>query len=112
MDSDVASSLRHEHQSDSAAERVLHSIVNARTVCRLHQSGAPVGSWCSGYNVPQNKKNKKTDRTSRQTQAGIGHSAAAHRGGHMQTSRLALLAGFNSVFEFVMRSARVRLAVA
>ena len=27
---------------------------------------------------------KKTDRTSRQTQAGIGHSAPAHRGGHMQ----------------------------
>ena len=27
---------------------------------------------------------KKTDRTSRQTQAGIGHSAPAHRGEHMQ----------------------------
>ena len=30
------------------------------------------------------KKKKKTDRTSRQTQAGIGHSLPAHRGGHMQ----------------------------
>ena len=30
------------------------------------------------------KKRKRTDRTSRQTQAGIGHSAHAHRGGHMQ----------------------------
>ena len=30
------------------------------------------------------KKQKKTDRTSRQTQAGIGHSARAHRGGHVQ----------------------------
>ena len=30
------------------------------------------------------KKQKKTDRTSHQTQAGIGHSAPAHRGGHMQ----------------------------
>ena len=30
------------------------------------------------------KKKKKADRTSRQTQAGIGHSAPAHRGGHMQ----------------------------
>ena len=27
---------------------------------------------------------KPTDRTSRQTQAGIGHSAPAHRGGHVQ----------------------------
>ena len=30
------------------------------------------------------KKKKITDRTSRQTQAGIGHSAPAHRGGHVQ----------------------------
>ena len=30
------------------------------------------------------KKKKKTDQTSRRTQAGIGHSAPAHRGGHMQ----------------------------
>ena len=27
---------------------------------------------------------KKPDRTSRQTQAGIGHSTPAHRGGHVQ----------------------------
>ena len=30
------------------------------------------------------KKHTHTDRTSRQTQAGIGHSAPAHRGGHVQ----------------------------
>ena len=29
----------------------------------------------------EKKKKGKTDRTSRQTQAGIGHSAPAHRGG-------------------------------
>ena len=34
--------------------------------------------------VVKKKKKKKTDRTSRQTQAGIGHSTPAHRGGHMQ----------------------------
>ena len=33
------------------------------------------------------KKKKKKNRTSRQTQAGIGHSAPAHRGGHVQNSR-------------------------
>ena len=30
------------------------------------------------------KKHTHTDRTSRRTQAGIGHSAPAHRGGHVQ----------------------------
>ena len=30
------------------------------------------------------KKKIKTDRTSRQTQADIGHSTPAHRGGHVQ----------------------------
>ena len=30
------------------------------------------------------QKQKKTDGTSRQTRAGIGHSAPAHRGGHVQ----------------------------
>ena len=30
------------------------------------------------------QKKKKNFRTSRQTQAGIGHSAPAHRGGHVQ----------------------------
>ena len=30
------------------------------------------------------RERKKTDRTSRQTQAGIGDSAHAHRGGHVQ----------------------------
>ena len=30
------------------------------------------------------KRKKKPDRTSRQTQAGIGHNAPAHRGGHVQ----------------------------
>ena len=29
-------------------------------------------------------ENKIKNRTSRQTQAGIGHSAPAHRGGHVQ----------------------------
>ena len=34
--------------------------------------------------LQQKEKKEKTDRTSRQTQAGIGHSAPAHRGGHVQ----------------------------
>ena len=33
------------------------------------------------------KKNREKDRTAHQTQAGIGHSAPAHRGGHVQNSR-------------------------
>ena len=39
---------------------------------------------CQGVCGEKKKNKKKTDRTSRQTQAGIGHSTPAHRGGHMQ----------------------------
>ena len=65
------------------------------------QRNAIAHSWCYGrgkrtlnafttvHGVDQKKKKKigyhaTSDRTSRQTQAGIGHSAPAHRGGHMQ----------------------------
>ena len=38
------------------------------------------GTHGARYTAQTNKQTKKTDRTSRQTQAGIGHSAPAHRG--------------------------------
>ena len=60
---------------------------------RLH--GVSVGEWLflfplCGFSLSlfcnyNNNKTKK-NRASRQTQAGIGHSAPAHRGGHVQNS--------------------------
>ena len=48
----------------------------------VQDRGCMQGSCMGACKKTKNKK--QTDRTSRQTQAGIGHSAPAHRGGHMQ----------------------------
>ena len=39
---------------------------------------------CTAQTPTQAPTKRNTDRTSHQTQAGIGHSAPAHRGGHVQ----------------------------
>ena len=55
---------------------------NLRDPCVQHlRKNATAHSRCYGWDV---RGKKKTDRTSRQTQVGIGHSAPAHRGGHVQ----------------------------
>ena len=51
---------------------------------RRPRRGKPTKMYMVIIHTYIKRKEKKTDRTSRQTQAGIGHSAPAHRGGHMR----------------------------
>ena len=46
----------------------------------------PSSTVCCGPSWSRYVSVKKADRTSRQTQAGIGHSARAHRSGHICTA--------------------------
>ena len=61
------------------AQHDQHAMVHGSFVCI---------SWgIGGRGVVGAKKNEE-DRTSRQTQAGIGNSVPAHRGGHMRISHV------------------------
>ena len=56
---------------------------------QLWRTGRALGCRLACTDVSKTKQ-EEGDRTSRETQAGIGHSAAAHRGGHVQNMMKAM----------------------